>query len=110
MSASFAWVIWNSASAWPNNLRPRALANASSSARRANPSAAPATVVRKISRPRMASLKPCPGSPSSSALASFSLTSAMGCGATISIRCEASTSAASTMKALMPSSARAKTT
>ena len=110
MSASLACVICRSASRAPNIFRSLARASASSSARRAKPSAAPATVVRNTSRLRIASLKPCPASPISSAFASLNFTVAIGCGAMMSMRSEASTSSASTMKAEMPSSALAKVT
>jgi len=43
ISASFAWVIWRSASVCPNIFRSRARASASSRARLAKPSAAPGT-------------------------------------------------------------------
>src|SRR5208282_6054710 len=54
MSASAAWVNWKSASVWPNIFRVFT---------RAKPSAAAATEARKISRVRMAILKPSPGVP-----------------------------------------------
>src|SRR5579885_3735685 len=62
MSASFACVIWKSASCWLNIFLSLERALASWSARREKPSAAAATVVRKTSRFRKAILNPCPGS------------------------------------------------
>ena len=63
ISASLACVSWKSASTPPNICRVVARASASSSARRAKPSAAAATEVRKTSSVRIATLKPSPSAP-----------------------------------------------
>ena len=61
--ASLAWVSWKSARTWLNILRVLARCSASSSARRAKPSAAAATEVRNTSSVRIATLKPSPAAP-----------------------------------------------
>ena len=61
--ASFACVSWKSPRTPPNILREVARAIASSKARRAKPSAAAATEVRKTSSVRIATLKPSPSAP-----------------------------------------------
>ena len=105
--ASFDWVSWKSASTPPNMRRCVARARASSSARRAKPSAAAATEVRNTSSVRMAILKPSPATPMRCAAGMRHCVKrrrASGCGAITSMRSAISKPGvpASTMKALMP--------
>ena len=118
--ASLDWVNWKSASTPPNMRRWVARAIASSSARRAKPSAAAATEVRNTSSVRIAILKPSPAAPMRWAAGMWQpvkRSRASGCGAITSMRSAISKPgvSASTMKALMPrapgaSPVRAKTT
>ncbi|MNY13783.1 hypothetical protein D3C86_1469340 [compost metagenome] len=107
MSPSAACVSCRSARVWPNMRRDLARANPSSSALRAKPSAAAATDARKMSSVIMASLNPCPASPSRCVAGMRQLSNVMvasGCGAISSIRSLTSNPgvSASTTKALMP--------
>ena len=109
--ASLAWVSWKSARVWPNIGRVVARCSASSSARRAKPSAAAATEVRNTSSVRIATLKPSPSAPmrcASGTRQSAKRRRASGCGAITSMRSAISKPGvpASTMKAEMPRGAR----
>ncbi len=118
--ASLACVSWKSASTPLNIRRVVARASASSSARRAKPSAAAATEVRNTSSVRIATLKPSPAAPTRWAAGMrqpVKRSRASGCGAITSMRSAISKPGvpASTMNALMPrapgaSPVRAKTT
>ena len=98
---------WKSPRTPPNILREVARAIASSKARRAKPSAAAATEVRKTSSVRIATLKPSPSAPMRCVAGMrqpLKRRRASGCGAMTSMRSaiEKPGVSASTMKALMP--------
>ena len=107
ISAIAACVSWRSASVPPNIVRDVARASASSSARRARPSAAAATLARNTSSERIASLNPSPLAPSrfdAGTRHARKRSVASGCGAMRSTRSAISNPAASasTTNALSP--------
>ncbi len=100
---------WKSASGLPKAVRARAHAAASSSARRANPSAAAPTVERNTSSVASATLSPAPASPTRASAGTRHPSNsrvASGCGAMTRMRSDTRSPglSASTTKAANPRS------